>query len=110
MGIIIFCLAIPLNSNTVNAFHYTRLTVIIFVTCGILTIGNINIDFEGLSIFSGQQYQSEITLFIEQLLFTVGCLCIITFNTKGVRDSKRDATETGYVRGNNDSTPNFSGV
>ncbi|RYE14787.1 MAG: hypothetical protein EOP34_05500 [Rickettsiales bacterium] len=82
LGIITFCIAIPLCSNTVNAFHYTRLAVIIFIMSGLLTIEIINIGVEEISIYCSLVFQSNRTLFMEVLLFMVGGLCLITFHPK----------------------------
>lgn len=92
LGIITFCIAIPLCSNTVNAFHYTRLAVIIFIMSGLLTIEIINIGVEEISIYCSLVFQSNRTLFMEVLLFLVGGLCLITFhpnsNNKNLRNSR----------------------
>lgn len=80
LGIVTFSIAIPLCSNTVNAFHYTRLAVIIFIMSGLLTIEIINIGVEDISIYCSLVFQSDRTLFMEVLLFMVGSLCLITFH------------------------------
>lgn len=82
IGIITFCIALPLCSNAVNALHYTRLTVIIFIICGLLTIEIININIEEICIYSSLVFKSNKTLLIEVLLFLVGVLSIslITFH------------------------------
>lgn len=86
LGVVTFSIAIPLCSNTVNAFHYTRLAVIIFIMSGLLTIEIINIGVEDISIYCSLVFQSDRTLFMEVLLFMVGSLCLITFNPRS--DSK----------------------
>lgn len=78
LGVIIFSIAIPLYSNTVNAFHYARLAVIIFIMSGLLTIEVINIGVEGINIYCNLVFQSNRTLFIEVVLFMVGGVCLIT--------------------------------
>lgn len=80
LGIVTFCIAIPLCSNTVNAFHYTRLAVIIFIMSGLLTIEIINIGVEDIGIYCSLVFQSDRTLFMEVLLFMVGSICLIAFH------------------------------
>lgn len=82
LGVVTFSIAIPLCSNTVNAFHYTRLAVIIFIMSGLLTIEIINIGVEDISIYCSLVFQSDRTLFMEVLLFMVGSLCLITFHPR----------------------------
>ena len=95
LGIVTFCIAIPLCSNTVNAFHYTRLAVIIFLISALQTIGVINIGVEDISIYCSLVFQSDRTLFMEVLLFIVGGMCLMTFNprSKG-RDGMRQGSDT----------------
>lgn len=81
LGIIIFCIAIPLCSNTVNAFHYTRLAVMIFIMSGLLTTEIINIGIDEISIYCSLVFQSNRTLIMELLLFIIGGLCLITFHS-----------------------------
>lgn len=80
LGVVTFSIAIPLCSNTVNAFHYTRLAVIIFIMSVLLTKEIINIGVEDISIYCSLVFQSDRTLFMEVLLFMVGSLCLITFH------------------------------
>ena len=101
LGIITFCIAIPLCSNTVNAFHYTRLAVIIFIMSGLLTIEIINIGVEEISIYCSLVFQSNRTLFMEVLLFMVGGLCLITFHPNlregfGRRDGSQSTMPKEY--------------
>ena len=98
LGVVTFSIAIPLCSNTVNAFHYTRLAVIIFIMSVLLTIEIINSGEGEISIYCSLVFQSDRTLFMEVLLFMVGSLCLITFHPRS--DSKD--------RGNSLST--FSGA
>lgn len=80
LGIVTFSIAIPLCSNTVNAFHYTRLAVILFIMSGLITIEIINIGVEDISIYCSLVFQSDRTQFMEVLLFMVGGLCLIAFH------------------------------
>ncbi len=80
LGVVTFSIAIPLCSNTVNAFHYTRLAVIIFIMSGLLTIEVINIGEEDYSIYCSLVFQSDRTHFMEVLLLMVGSLSLITFH------------------------------
>ena len=82
LGVVTFSIAIPLCSSTVNAFHYTRLAVIIIIMSVQLTIEIINIGVEDISIYCSLVFQSDRTLFMEGLLFMVGGLCLITFNPR----------------------------
>lgn len=100
LGVVTFCIAIPLCSNTVNAFHYTRLAVMIFIMSVQLTIGIINIGIEDISIYCSLVFQSDRTLFIDALLFTVGGICLITFNSEsGNKESKRSFFTNSTVAG-----------
>lgn len=91
LGVVTFSIAIPLCSNTVNAFHYTRLAVIIFIMSGLLTIEIINIGVEDISIYCSLVFQSDRTLFMEVLLFMVGSLCLITFNPRSDNKDRKDS-------------------
>lgn len=82
LGVVTFSIAIPLCSNTVNAFHYTRLAVIIIIMGVLQAVGVINIGVEDISIYCSLVFQSDRTLFMEVLLFMVGGLCLITFNPR----------------------------
>lgn len=95
LGIVIFSIAIPLCSKTVNAFHYTRLAVIIFIMSVLLTIELINIGVEDISIYCSLVFQSDRTLFMEVLLFMVGSLCLITFHP--ISDKKGSKSSCSYL-------------
>ncbi len=97
LGIIIFCIAIPLCSNTVNAFHYTRLAVMIFIMSGLLTTEIINIGIDEISIYCSLVFQSNRTLIMELLLFIIGGLCLITFHPApaGTSDNNNLRNSTG---------------
>lgn len=83
LGVVTFSIAIPLCSNTVNAFHYTRLAVITCIIGVLLAIGEIHIG--EVSIYCSLVFQSDRTLFMDVLLYMVGGLCLITFHPgKGV--------------------------
>lgn len=100
LGTVTFCIAIPLCYNTVNAFHYTRLAVIIFIMSGLLTIGIINIGVGDISIYCSLVFQSDRTLFMEVLLFIVGSICLITFNPESDnKESKRSLFTSSTVIG-----------
>lgn len=91
LGTVTFCIAIPLCYNTVNAFHYTRLAVIIFLMSVLLTIGVINMGVEDISIYCSLVFQSDRTLFMEVLLFMVGSLCLITFHPKSDKKGSKNS-------------------
>ena len=80
LGVVTFSIAIPLCSNTVNAFHYTRLAVITCIIGVLLAIGEIHIGVGEVSIYCSLVFQSDRTLFMDVLLYMVGGLCLITFH------------------------------
>lgn len=94
LGVVTFSIAIPQYSNTVNAFHYTRLAVIIFIMSVLQTIGIINIGVEDISIYCSIVFQSDRTLFMEVLLFTVGSLCLITFHPRSDNKGRKNSIFT----------------
>ena len=97
LGVVTFSIAIPLCSNTVNAFHYTRLAVIIFIMSVLLTIEIINIGVEEISIYCSLVFQSDRTLFMEVLLFMVGSLCLITFHPRSDNKDRKNSPFTSSV-------------
>jgi len=111
LGVVTFSIAIPLCSNTVNAFHYTRLAVIIFIMSVLLTIEIINIGVEEISIYCSLVFQSDRTLFMEVLLFMVGSLCLITFHP---RSDNKDRENSPFSEAREVFKPNvkdsFEGV
>nr|YP_003795375.1 NAD2 [Phakopsora pachyrhizi]ACT15469.1 NAD2 [Phakopsora pachyrhizi] len=90
VGIVTFSIAIPLCYNTVNAFHYTRLAVIIFIISVVEGVSIINICDGGISIYCSLVFQSDMTVIMEVLLFIVGSICLMTFNPKGSSESPRE--------------------
>ena len=94
LGVVTFSIAIPLCSNTVNAFHYTRLAVIIFIMSVLLTKEIINIGVEDISIYCSLVFQSDRTLFMEVLLFMVGSLCLITFHQGSDNKDRENSLST----------------
>lgn len=115
LGIITFIIANTLCSFTVNAFHYTRLAVIIIIMSGLLTIENINNGVEEISIYCSLVFQSNRTLFMELLLFIVGSLCLITFHGQSAfRGHNKNQRGSGIIsssdEGKTTATGGFNGV
>ncbi|CAH7670158.1 hypothetical protein PPACK8108_LOCUS4862 [Phakopsora pachyrhizi] len=90
VGIVTFSIAIPLCYNTVNAFHYTRLAVIIFIISVVEGVSIINICDGGISIYCSLVFQSDMTVIMEVLLFIGGSICLMMFNPKGSSESPRE--------------------
>ncbi|KAI8444046.1 various chains-domain-containing protein [Phakopsora pachyrhizi] len=102
VGIVTFSIAIPLCYNTVNAFHYTRLAVIIFIISVVEGVSIINICDGGISIYCSLVFQSDMTVIMEVLLFIVGSICLMTFNPKGSSESPRDVIGGSMILSSND--------